>query len=511
MSDNKRNKDDKSAEHVCKPGELEECMETGESDQSPEEAEKSKPIGGKGKSDSKDDYREADSSPKDARPTAGISPYGETIAVILFFSVLLVIVFRPLFLHINDLIYWARGHDSYFWHWRYWVSARLFEAYLHAKPFNLWNLVYYGVLANSGFPEVGNISDLLFISYPLNKIFSFPAFFNIKVLLILLFNGWAAYFAVSRLTKNYGAAIVCGIFIIFNPHIMMMVNISRLRAALVGFMILFIYYFYLLMVKSTWKNAVLAGIFLSFSAIIYWFHGVFLVWTALLMLTAKLFLLWREKKKKEIMPLLGKAAVTFAILAVVFFLFFLPYQRGTVSLRMDDVKFFVPFPSLDEGIANHDEQLNRWGFPWLAVRLILADSNILKFHFSILFIIAALFAFRGKRKLALFFLVIFIFFTLLSYGPYLKMSANRDLGEFVRIRGTPVPMPYKFFFQFVPPTSRLQHPNRFLSMSAIALMFLGGIGLAQILKMLEKTTILKHLVAKTIRFMELSKCPTITI
>ena len=533
-----------------------------------------------------------------------ISPYSETIAVLLFYFILLLVIFRPLFLNFNDLIFQARGDDFFFWQWRAWMSGELFTTFLKAKPFHLFNLLYYGVFANSGYPEVGNVFDLLFISYPLSKLISFPAFHNVKCILFMLFNGWAAYFAISRLTKNYGAAVVCGIFIIFNPHTMMMINISRLRASMLGFMILFIYYFYMFYIKPTWKNAILSGIFLAISSLFYWFHGIFLVWTAVAMVIVKIFTIMRKSGKKNkssyepdnlkkrvagrplppaedvntstedsllqssrtasapggdanesltqgaenlccpvdgsdllrngekqetadnvttqgagapcypidgtsslqignknrkesdnnsLFPFLIKTVLIFAILAAVFIPFYLPYAKQTVSMQMDDVKFFIKFPPLQEGLRQHQEFLNKDGFPWMAVRLILTDSSTLKFHFSFLFMLAALFAFKGKRKFAFFLLAVFIFFSLLSYGPFLKLSAKQDLGEFAMQNGNPIPMPYKFFFENIPPTARLQHPNRFLSMSAIALMFLGGMGLSALFDLLRKTTFLKYL------------------
>lgn len=510
-----------------------------------------------------------------------ISPYSETIAVLLFYFILILVVFRPLFLNFNDFIFQARGDDFFFWQWRTWMSGELFFTFLKAKPFNLGNLLYFGVFANSGYPEAGNVFDLLFISYPLSKIFSFPAFHNVKCILFMLFNGWAAYFVISRLTKNYWAAVVCGIFMIFNPHTMMMINISRLRASLLGFMILFVYYFYMFYIKPTWKNAILSGIFLAITSLFYWFHGIFLVWTAVVMAIAKIFTIvnkgkiirstsselknsqeraallplppggnspnredgssvlqngeksansdiqkreqemfnstdaqgagapcyptdgssslqkGREKRKKtdenSLFPFLIKTILIFAILAAVFIPFYIPYAKNTVSMQMDDVKFFIQFPPLSEGLQHHRELLTRNGFPWPAVQLILSDSNTLKFHFSFLFMLVALFAFKGKRKFAFFLLAVFIFFSLLSYGPYLKLSAKQDLGEFAMFNGNPIPMPFKFFFEYIPPTARLQHPNRFLSMSAIALMFLGGMGFSTLFDLLRKTRILKYL------------------
>lgn len=509
--------------------------------------------------ESEKEVRVSEASFSNSPDSPKLSPYSETIAVLLFYFILLLVIFRPLFLNFNDFIFQARGDDFFFWQWRAWMSGELFTTFLKAKPFHLFNLLYYGVFANSGYPEVGNVFDLLFISYPLSKLISFPAFHNVKCILFMLFNGWAAYFVIGRLTKNYGAAVVCGIFMIFNPHTMMMINISRLRASMLGFMILFVYYFYMFYIKPTWKNAVLSGIFLAISSLFYWFHGIFLVWTAVAMVIIKIFTILKKSGKKNqaanesnnskkratgktpspaennndvktgsahgsavlrngdqinpggleppptgnenrktsnqnsLFSFLIKTALIFAILAAVFIPFYIPYAKETVSMQMDDVKFFIKFPPLQEGIRQHQEFLNKDGFPWLAVRLILSDSSTLKFHFSFLFMFAALFAFKGRRKFAFFLLAVFIFFSLMSYGPYLKLSAKQDLGEFAMLSGNPVPMPYKFFFEYIPPTARLQHPNRFLSMAAIALMFLGGMGLSTLFDLLRKTAILKYL------------------
>lgn len=431
----------------------------------------------------------------DKKPARKISPYLEMITVIVFLVIVLIFKFRPLFARLNKLVFWSLGDELYFWHWRYWVASQFFRTFLHAQPFSLWNFIYFGILANSGFPEAGNIFDLIFISLPLNKIFPYPMFYNIKIMLILIFNGWAAYYVIKRLTGNYGASIICSLFILMNPYVFYMVNISRLRAAILGFMILCIFYVYRVSVDFKWKDTILSGVFLALTSVIYWFYGIFLLWIIILLVIGKAILLYRQKNKKAIKTLIVRVGVIIGIFAVFAMIFFLPYKTGTISLNYPDLKFFIPFPSLDRALSETSTRFNEYRFPWVTARLILSDSIVVTFHFSLVLCVAALFAFKGRRKLSFFFLALFIIFMILSYGPYLKVSESRDIGEFARIAGHPIPLPYKFLFHYLPPVSRLQHPDRFLSISAIALMFLAGMGITEIYNYLNrKKLLLRYLV-----------------
>jgi len=473
-----------------KPDEGEDINSPGETDIEEEEKEETPD-----EEEVKEEKKEAELLKEvPEKPSFKVSPYLETTAVIIFLGIILFIRFRPLFSQLNNMVFWSLGDELYFWHWRYWVSKQFFQTFLNAEPFSLWNFIYYGILANSGFPEAGNVFDLIFISLPLNNLFPYPMFYSIKIMLILIFNSWAGYYVIKRLTGNYGSAIICSLFILLNPYIFFMINKSRLRAALLGFMILCIFYLYRTSVDFKWKDTLLSGIFLVLTSVIYWFYGIFLIWTIILLLIGKGILLYREKKKREIKTLLVRIAVIIGIFAISALFFFLPYETGTISLNYPDLKFFIPFPSLDKALSETSAQFNEYGFPWVTARLILSDSIVVTFHFSLIICLAAIFAFKGKRKLSFFFLVLFIIFLLLSYGPYLKASESRDIGEFARIAGHPIPMPYKFLFHYLPPISRLQHPDRFLSVSAIALMFLAGMGITQIYNYMNKREMISRYV-----------------
>ena len=77
------------------------------------------------------------------------------------------------------------------WLWRYNWHYMSLDGLMAADlgPIKTW-VEFVGL---GRYPETGNIMDVLAISYPLEKLFGFPASYNLKVLIILTLNGISGY------------------------------------------------------------------------------------------------------------------------------------------------------------------------------------------------------------------------------------------------------------------------------------------------------------------------------
>lgn len=410
------------------------------------------------------------------------------------FILVFLIAYYPFSVNIHKMVAVGPPARTFlmFWMWREWVSIYFVRAYLHARPFSLWNLIYYGILSNGSLPETGNVSDILFISYPLKQWFSlsFPLYYNIKFIIILLFNSFAGYFAIRRITKREDAGIICGVFMAVNPFLVMMLAKARLRAGILGFAILCIYYLYELTRKPDIKTAILCGLFLGLSSIFYAFYGIFLLWIIAFVFIGKAVLELFRKKPVEIWRFFKMLMVVFVAFAIIVLPWMVPYftshKKESGEYQAFGVKFFRDLPTPEE-IFDPDFLNNPDNRSLHPLRLIMVEQMPLRFYFPVFFSLFAMFAFFKPRPLVFLLIFIFLLFYILSLGPYLKLSENPEIQGFYRTQdGGFISLPYLLFFKYVPFISRLHHPDHFLSFSSIALLFLAGLGLTNVFNFFQK-------------------------
>ena len=398
--------------------------------------------------------------------------------VLLILSILLAVVYFPLLGNMDRYVISGEPDGFAYWAWRNWMASGFIDSLLENRADPV-KLVFYGILINNTIPESGNILDIIFISYPLRKIFGFPASYNLKILLILLFNGFAGYFVISRLLKNPWIAITCGTFIMLNPIVFFAIHKARLRDAIMGFAILYLYYLYKAASTMSRSKAILAGIFLGLTSVFYWFYGMFCIWiTIAVIITVSVQLIIRKNKDlaKRFFKNIGLGIIITLVIAIPFFIWYTPmYQK--VKL-LSDVTLFVPYPNMTELFAQPEPFRSSGGFPINLARIILFDSSYASFFpFSIPFVLLGIFAFFRFKKFQLWLLVIMVFFWLYAMGPYLRITPDVRADGYFMSNGNPIKMPYYYFFQYVPVSGRLHHPIEGFVMVTTAFMFLSAMGL----------------------------------
>jgi len=423
-----------------------------------------------------------------------IIKYLEIPIILAVLAVILVIIYFPLVGHLNEYVISGESDGFAYWAWRNWVASGLIDSLLENKASPI-QLVYYGLMINNTIPESGNILDIILISYPLRKIFGFPVSYNLKVLLILLFNGFAGYFVISRLLNNPWIGIVCGSFIMLNPIIFFIIHKARLRDAIIGFMILFLYYLYKAASTFRIKHALLAGVFLGLTSIFYWFYGMFCIWITLALIPMILIQLTRRKKKLLLKVFLKRVALGLIVTTLICIPFAMWYTPLFENVKMlPDVMLFVPYPETGEMLTNSQTFNSLGGYPISLARIILFDSFHLGFFpFYIPFMLAGVFAFFRFRRFHIWLLIIILFFYLFSFGPYLRQTPDVKPDGFYMIGGKPVKMPYYYMFQYIPVAGRLHHPVEGMTMVSIGLMFLSGMGLEAIWRWLRKFKLVRGL------------------
>jgi len=418
-------------------------------------------------------------------------------ALIAGFISIFALAYYPFSLKITNFVAIKPPGRSFlmFWVWREWVSTFFINSFIHAKPFNLVNFMYFGILSNGRLPETGTVLDIILISYPLKQWLSlpFPLYYNIKFVIILLINSLAGYYAIRQLTKREDVGILCGIFMVVNPFLFIVLTKARLRVGILGFAILCLYYLYELSKRPNYKTAIWCGVFLAVSSLFYAFYGMFLLVIILMVFIGKAILEIIRKRPIEIWKFFKQLVLVFIVMTVIIAPWIIPYlsqiEKIEGETQVVGVKFFKDIPHPREVYAPEFRQ-DPTGHHLGVVRLIMAEEMPLYYYFPIVFSLFGVLAFFKPRPLVFLMLGIFLVFYVLCLGPYLKLIDNPEIeGFYTRPNGEFVPLPYIFFYKYVPFISRLHHPDHYLSFASVALMFLVGMGLANLFNFFDRKKI----------------------
>ncbi len=357
------------------------------------------------------------------------------------------------------------------WLWRFWWMRQLLGAIWNRTPLNPGMLIYTYLTA-SNYPESGNVFDLQTFSLALRPMLGDPAYYNIKILLILLFNGIAGYALFLHLSRRRNLSLAGPVFLILNPYVFYELASGRPRHAILFPMAFFVLYLHRAFELRRRRDVLLCGLWLGISTLFFQYYGMSALFYGLL------FLVFQGmnqglKKVAEFLPQAG-------LILLVFLTVSLPFNIGYLQLAagrgLPEVTYGRDVPSVEflrgsrHAIEPRDDltnSLHRLGHGSLPVDFPLGRSHEIFIPAGmLLFALIPLFFVRRVPWLQI---LAMLLFYLLSLGPYLK--AGPGITDYVStLSGSPVPLPYAFFFKYVPFVSRLFEPLRFLGMFWIALL-----------------------------------------
>ncbi len=333
------------------------------------------------------------------------------------------------------------------------------------------------------FPEknsVANGMDFVW-TWPLEVLFGFPGYYNVKAWLVLSANGLAAMALARAAGAGRLAAWVGGAVFAFNPwtfHQLVtgrMVEAQTFLAALAALALLLAW-----RRPEPWAWA-LAGAALGLVAANYWFYGHFMI------LYTLVFLAWNLLVRRP--PALGPLGRNLLFYGLAFLVVTLPAAHPYLVRVVTDERL----PGLvrpDPGDRPSLQRLTRqttsfsaeadyplrqprrdrftevsppWWLP--AQHTFLANATLLA-------LIPALVLRRGG-----FWLTGALVFYLLPLGPFLKFG-----GELVRIGGEPVPLPYLPLLLHFPLLEKLFWPNQSMFVFAMCIAVLVALNLDWLLR-----------------------------
>lgn len=362
------------------------------------------------------------------------------------------------------------------WLWRFWWMKTLISSAWSAVPFD-FSLVVYCILCAGNFPETGNVLDVLVMSVPLEALLGAPAYYNAKIIIILLLNCYSGYALGVYLFKNRYAATAAGVSLVLNPFIMNELTSGRVRHVILFTMPLYIIALWETHKTSSWKKALSAGFWLGLTTVIYFYYGMALLFFSLIFLLYHL-----AFNRKSFSAGFGSKVI---LIILVFLLLSVPFSYRYIELVFLGEK--LPETTWGKAMPPPEFLLDRSPLPpenrdfVMSLRRIIRDSPDSLFIFRLnhiyympliftLLLLISLFFYKHKLS---FWFVNFCFFYMLTIGPYLKIGSG---AESVFLMGDkPVPLPYTFFFTYVPFVSRLFSPVRWMGfLMVIAAVIIAG-------------------------------------
>lgn len=401
--------------------------------------------------------------------------------------------------------YCVGGGELGGWLWRYdWLKQQ--AAIILATDWSLKDKLLT-ILALGQYPETGNVTDILTLNFPLEILFGFPAYYNIKCALLIVTSGLAGYALVRFVVRSRPTAFVGGLILALNPYMLRELYNCGLRQSLLAFIPLYL----LFLLKSlgtpaaddedgSWKNrgwmpgwrflgwAALAGVFAGLTSGYYWFYGIFCV------IQSAVVLGWRlchPGRRSIVLPLV----VTGVVSAATALPFASPYIKSYQEQQfLTETTFMESFPTYDEiqyYVADGYRPVSQYeSYVASLNRLVLTSKPAIYLFdpreeypipYSIGILALLMLPFGNRRNWP--WLLGFALFFVLTLGPFLKWDQPHKVVSYGDVSA--IRLPYTWFFYAVPGFSRLFGPYRICSMVYVCLMVLATVNLAGIQRRIQ--------------------------
>lgn len=375
------------------------------------------------------------------------------------------------------------------WLWRYWWFKELMTSLITQTDKN-WRLIIYTYLCAGNYPETGNVFDFQTLSLMLEPIFGAPAYYNVKIVVILFLNGIAGYALAKYLTGRPIISMAAAVVLAFNPFVVFEITNGRPRHAILFSLPLFAMYLIDTYRTLSLKSALLAGFWLGISSAIYLYYGMSALFFGLIFIVIQLL---TERKN---------FTFTFVKYVVVILILFLlvsgPFAYRYIEIiikneKLPEVSWQKDFPPL-EYLLQDSSEIDPRDMLGMSIMRYRSDSPPVcypfrfTYHLNIPLIITllTLIPLLFKRPVPWLWIITGLFFFILSLGPYLRFGVSSEDNYVRLLPGQPVPLLYTFMFKYVPFFSRLFAPIRLKAMMYVAISVLTAVNLKFIFDLIFK-------------------------
>lgn len=375
------------------------------------------------------------------------------------------------------------------WLWRYNWHYMSLDGVMAANlgPVKTW-VEFVGL---GRYPETGNILDVLAISYPLEKLFGFPASYNLKVLIILTLNGMAGYGLARYFSGSVSASVAACALAVVNPLCLQEVQACGLRQAILWWVLLYPAVLDRALRRRTLRSGLLAGTVFGLAGAYYWFYGLFTVIFSGVWFVKHLL---AERSRVNVVGVIRATAGALIATLVVAGAFVLPYampsggsNKGGAS-ALPELTFFLPYPPYDTVATaplrpqTYAENLlasihRTIGSTWSATYPFDPSLNeALQWTVLVFGLLPALVRSRSWGWLGVWF-----FFYIGTLGPFLRIGTGdaQEVTRFGANHDMVLRLPYTLMFQYIPGMSRMFAPYRLGSYVIVASVVLVAAGLSR--------------------------------
>jgi len=414
----------------------------------------------------------------------------EYLLVSFFFGLFALLAFWPAFTNITSTVPGAEGDPFYFLWSMWWINFATFN--LHASPY-FTSLLFYPIghgLTTSPLPLLES-----FLTLPIQLV-SIPAAYNFVVFISFMLSGVFAYALVKHLVKDRYAAFIGGMIYAFSPIHIAHAFAGHLNWMSVEFLPLIVLCLLLLLEEQKYKYSFFAGVSLFFVI----FFGDFEQGVLALILIAVLLYFYafihgfRKTFTKRLL-------LSLFLIPLVAGLLGLPYlsqvaysiTHGSAlstfyhqSSLVDEIGwsnsllgFFIPSyynqiynPIVSGGAPNFLGPFYTLTYNGALVgdnaNAITQDERTSYVGYLALFLFLCGIYYDIKKKRhagTLFWLSIFLFFSIMSFGPFLRLSNGI----------VAVPGPF-LIYTFIPLLNIIKEPGRFFFAATIPLAVIASVG-----------------------------------
>ncbi|MDP2166932.1 MAG: glycosyltransferase family 39 protein [Thermodesulfovibrionales bacterium] len=365
----------------------------------------------------------------------------------------------------------GEGGDEQVYLWNFWwMKYSLID--LKANPLYT-DYIFYPNEVGLAFHTLMPLNGLL--SIPLQYIMGIITIHNLFVVLSFAISGFGAFLLINYITGDWRAAFVGGVIYAFCPYKLAHTSGNLAATEWMPFYALF-------MIRTfeedgRWKNPLLAGLMLGFN-----FLSEYLYFFLMVMLTVLFVLFKIAADRKETLRYLRKG--------LLIALFSLPLVLPVLSFAVGDILAGnikkLPLPNADFYVAD------LLGFfspsprnPVIGRFSILgyftgSGQGLVYLGFSVMALaLLGWLKYHAKNRMAVFFGICFLFFTVFSLGPHPHL-----LGKTYNF-----PLPFQLIAK-TPVLKQLRAPARFNIASMLCLSVLAAYGIRYLLEKRKYATIL---------------------
>jgi len=408
----------------------------------------------------------------------------ESCVVFLLYLVLVVIITWPL---LRNIRFEVLGHPALSLKvhlWQYWWTG-------HSLLSSDHDLAWCPLLFHpDGVNTVLKFGNFLFpfAGVPFQYAFGLIAGYNVTLMLFIAATGLATYLLCRRFVLSRLACFVAGTVYAFLPYSLMEnFNGATEIAVLLWIPICFIQVDRWLKSQSLYQGLIL-GLVLFLSAMSSWYYGVYLGMAVALAAGIHMLAEWRKKQLSR--ELFFRLSAGFGVAVIVFALLMSPFTAALhTSARIKIDWRHLCEDQWMKAKSNPDvcDTLGPWQKPLDSKTEISADNRI-AFPFCMFpgFLALALGVLGLSRRSVLpgYFVIVLLFFWLLSLGPWLKISGQT---EFLGIKIPLVSFAIISVWQDF--SASLMHSYRAICVGWLALAVLASVGAEQLFSLPGMTSL----------------------